>query len=813
MRNMKFAVATLVIGLWGLASAATAQDSTRPVRPFGGFFADMLGLDDQPNPRSNSSQQHLKHPQKSPYGAQDGNTGDTSNASRWDAAPAGSTRETMPPRAGGVQSVPFRPASTDVFDEPPPGLRSSSTVSPAPVQRPVTRDQRPVTDSNYSFQWDQDNTTKSAPTSEQRVAATSRKDDAAANSSSHLLKAPETPALHERLKGLRESVFDSPQAGPATPSVASSTRQPEPTVGPAQNDVPADPTESGPRLAPPRANRGAAADRLTVAAQTESSSPVEKAERAERVEKGSKTADNGSDTAVLVNRKSPILSVETFGPRRIAVGKEAAYEVTIQNSGDVAAEDVVVFVGLPDWASMSGTTPSTGEVRPLAQNHGEPCQWHVGRVDAKAREKLTLKIVPRQSRPFELAVRWETKAAVSETTIEVQEPKLALKLDGPREVLFGKRELFKLKLSNAGSGPADNVLLTLMPLNTVDTQPVMHRLGSLAAGEERVIEIELNARQAGNLTIQVEARGDGNAHAELAERVQVRRAGLQMDMEGPAVQYVGMPGGYKIRLRNPGDAVAKNVKLAVSLPTGVRFTSGTDGVVASNGGSRVQWSLDQIEPGAERIFVLKCALALSGPTRLQAGCTADDDLTASAETTTQVQAIADLRLEIKDPEGPVPVGNEAVYELRIRNRGTRTAENIQVLAYFSNGIEPTGAEGHTFQVSPGQVVFAPIPSLAPAAELTLRVRAKANNVGNHVFRAEVHCKPLGTRLVREETTHFYQDGPAEDRYQQRATEQAARPGLKVSSAPPIREEIRTADRRPPMPMPQATAVPMASEKR
>ncbi len=52
-------------------------------------------------------------------------------------------------------------------------------------------------------------------------------------------------------------------------------------------------------------------------------------------------------------RKSPLLSVETKGPRRIAIGKEATYEVTIQNSGEVVAEEVVVFVGLPESAEIS----------------------------------------------------------------------------------------------------------------------------------------------------------------------------------------------------------------------------------------------------------------------------------------------------------------------------------------------------------------------------------------------------------------------------------------------------------------------------
>ena len=165
-------------------------------------------------------------------------------------------------------------------------------------------------------------------------------------------------------------------------------------------------------------------------------------------------------------------------------------------------------------------------------------------------------------------------------------------------------------------------------------------------------------------------------------------------------------------------------------------------------------------PGEQRVLEMKCTLALSGANRLEIASTADDDLVAAAETITRVEAMADLRLEVKDPEGPVPVGADASYELHVRNRGTKAAENVEVLAYFSNGVEPVSADGQTHRISPGQVVFDPIPAIPPATEVVLKVKAKAGLAGNHVFRAEVHCKTMGTRLVREEVTHYYQDGPS-----------------------------------------------------
>ena len=63
---------------------------------------------------------------------------------------------------------------------------------------------------------------------------------------------------------------------------------------------------------------------------------------------------------MLFARKSPVLGVETIGPRRIAVGKEAIYEVRIQNAGQIAADDAAVFVELPGWADVHGSQVTAG---------------------------------------------------------------------------------------------------------------------------------------------------------------------------------------------------------------------------------------------------------------------------------------------------------------------------------------------------------------------------------------------------------------------------------------------------------------------
>ena len=109
------------------------------------------------------------------------------------------------------------------------------------------------------------------------------------------------------------------------------------------------------------------------------------------------------------------------------------------------------------------------------------------------------------------------------------------------------------------------------------------------------------------------------------------------------------------------------------------------------------WASSQLPPGEQREFEMKCTLALSGVNRLEFTTSAATDLVATTESVTRVEAIADLRLEVKDPEGPVPVGGDASYEFHVHNRGTKAAENVEVMAYFSNGVEPitlTDAPSH-----------------------------------------------------------------------------------------------------------------------
>lgn len=666
---------------------------------------------------------------------------------------------TMPSRTAVPKSYPL---NAEPADESPSVPRAGSVprgevTRPSVVARAVRDPVEPPTDDIPTLVARQDNVRM--PTMRDRPADEPLPESPAAP----IVSKPVPRPLHERLARFQRSPFG---ATGATEVTEEAPPEPENTP-PVPKTSPAEKTPSAEKIAP---------------IPTPTPKPIPATDAPAVIEEASAAVDRPipvpekPENRMLFARKGPALSVETLGPRTIAVGKEATYEVHLVNSGEVAAENLTVHVSLPEWTEVAGTQASVGTAATVTTNSADKAlQWKIGTLGAKDRERLTVRLIPRQSRPFDLAVRWDYKPVASQASIEVQEPKLSLRLEGPREVLYGKRELYRLKVVNTGTGPVENVVITLVPMGTGENVPATHKLSVLGAGEEKTLDVELTARQAGNLIIQADAKGDGGIRAELAEKVVVRRAALNVAITGPKSQFLGTTGVFAIVIRNPGTAPAHNVNLSIALPAGAKYLSGPEHARVDAAGSKLQWTIDALTPGAEQSCLLKCRLSAPGTNRIRLVAAADAELAASAEAVVEVQGVADLTMNVKDPSGPVPVGEDTVYEVLIRNRGTKEARGVEVFGYFSRGIEPTETEGAPGRLGPGQVVFQPIASLGPGEEMVLKIHARAQVAGNHVFRAEAHCKPLSARLVSEATNLYYGEGVAAAPAEKSPPHEAMRP--------------------------------------
>ncbi len=456
----------------------------------------------------------------------------------------------------------------------------------------------------------------------------------------------------------------------------------------------------------------------------------------------------------------PLIMTQVMGPSEILIGREATYRVTIQNRGGAAAEGLIADITVPEWADVVHSKPTSGTVRHEGQGGtGTQLLWELPQIASSANEELEISLVPKTSQPLALGVSWRQAPVAATTHVVVQEPKLAVAISGPDEVFFGRPQTYRLTISNPGTGVAEKVIVQLMPPGGGEAAS-SHRIDGIKPGESKIVEVEITAREAGELAVSAVATSEGGLRADATQPIFCRKPELQIDWRGPGRKYAGTEGTYYFRVRNPGTAAADQVEFDVALPGGFEFVSASDGFHQNEAERRVTWKIGTLRPGDDCYLEIRGVLNQPGNNALVLSAqTTGGDIHHTGTAATEVVALADLKLEVSDPQGPVPVGQEVEYDIVVTNRGLSTAEDVRIAAFFSAGVEPLGADGGEAQIADGRVSMRPIDSLPAGQQIRVKIRAKAQTAGTHLFRAEVLCRDSEIKLAAEETTRFFSDEP------------------------------------------------------
>lgn len=464
-----------------------------------------------------------------------------------------------------------------------------------------------------------------------------------------------------------------------------------------------------------------------------------------------RTMTKTTDDQTTINTPGAAIGVSTTGPKTISIGKNATYGVVVSNTGQAAAQQLEVTFTVPTWIELANTNLTTGSKELVRETDATRVVWRMDRLEPGKTQRLSLDVIPRKAQVFDLNVEWSVAPLMGAVQVQVTEPLLKMSITGPDEVQFGQSAMYSVVIQNPGTGTAENVNVMLSEALGGERAP----LGNLAPGEEKNIQVELIARSAGALDLSAAVTGDGDLQDSATKKITVRRAALDVAIAGPNMKYAGSTGNYQITVENTGDAVAQDVFAAIGFPVGAQYISGVEGAEKIEGGMR--WSVGALPPGAQRTYTIICQLTAAGPLTIETGVRGSGDLADADSIQTTVETEADLVLAVDDPQGPLPIGQDATYKLSIKNRGTKTANGIDVVMHFSTGIEPTSAEGREHKINPGEIAFETIGQLEPGEEMVFAVTARATVPGTHEFRAQLTCEEADAREVAGGTTKFFGD--------------------------------------------------------
>ncbi len=452
-------------------------------------------------------------------------------------------------------------------------------------------------------------------------------------------------------------------------------------------------------------------------------------------------------------RQEPAVSLEWIGPPQAKVGKPADYAIAVRNVCNTSVQQVTVRVRFPAALVISATEPK-------ALSEGNVLMWELGTLSAKQEKTLQLRIVP-DGKGLLGCQAWVTFTGSSAMRLKVTEPKLTLKAAGPAKVLVGDAATFVLTVTNPGDGPAEQVKIHAVlgdGLEHPRGKTVELDVGNLAAGESRSVQVICGTKAGGEQKCECFAEGEGDLKAHELCSVIVIVPRLDLEVNGPKFRYLDRKATYSFKVTNPGDAPASNVLLSDVIPPGFKFSTASDGGRHDFSTRTVSWLLGEVAPGQSREVKMEVIAINPGEHRHQVTALAARGLKVDGEIVTRVEGLSAILVELVDTEDPIEVGAETTYEIRITNTGSKSETDIRLVCMIPDKMQFKSAQGPSRHQDEGkEIVFDPLPKLAPRADAIYRVTVKALAPGDCRFKAQITSTNLVEPVIEMESTRVYQD--------------------------------------------------------
>jgi uncharacterized repeat protein (TIGR01451 family) len=454
--------------------------------------------------------------------------------------------------------------------------------------------------------------------------------------------------------------------------------------------------------------------------------------------------------------QAPQVALNKAGPPTAVVGQEVPYTITVTNTGQVETRALTVQDIIPESLQFVRAQPT-----PMIE--GTQLLWTLGELPGG--QSRTIQVVFRSTAPGRImntatVVTDEGLKDQKTVATEIVAPLLKVTMTGPPGGAVGAPVNYDITVSNAGSGSATNVLLTDEFDRGLEHEskanPVELPVGTLPAGQSKVVKLSLTPRTVGTLVNRVVATADGGLTDRAEHPVLVQQPKLTLKMQGPAARYVGRPAVWNIQVTNPGDVPLNNVTVSDALPPELSFDSASEGGKVNNG--QVVWTLGTLGPHDQKVVQVSTKCVKMTPQALNVATgTADPGMQAQDKAPIEIRGLPAFRLEVYDLDDPVEVGANTTYKIEVTNQGSLPGNKVQMSCTVPPQMKVVKVDGPTKATTVGQkVLFPPVESLGPKETVTYSIEVQALKAGDVRFVAELRSETLSAPVIEEESTNIYE---------------------------------------------------------
>ena len=458
---------------------------------------------------------------------------------------------------------------------------------------------------------------------------------------------------------------------------------------------------------------------------------------------------------VAPGKQQPSVSIEWTGPSEIRIHQPIACQILVRNTSNALVQGVVVRHRLGQGVVCKSSEPKVA-------NEGGELIWNLGTLTPDQSRRIDLVLVS-QNRGALTNHATVTFSAIATHSMQVREPQLAVKMRAPDKVIAGETVTFQLSISNPGDGVAEAIKLKAMlpeGLEHARGKVVELDVGKLAPKEVRTMQLVCLAKGDGMQKCVIVASGDGDLSSNDSAQLEILMPKLDVALAGPKMRYLDRHAIYVLKVTNPGSAPANGVEVKEVIPAGFKFHQANNGGQFQEGTRLVTWNLDNLPPGQSKDLAVDLIPIDVGEHRLIAHVKTARGLKSEAELRTVVEGLSSLFMEVSHADDPIEVGAETAYEIRVANTGTKTETNVEVVCTLPAQLEFKGAKCTTtlrYRQEGRELIFEPLPRLAPKADVIYRVQVKGIAPGDIRFRTRFRADGLKEPVLREESTRIYSD--------------------------------------------------------
>ncbi len=455
---------------------------------------------------------------------------------------------------------------------------------------------------------------------------------------------------------------------------------------------------------------------------------------------------------------APSITLEQHCPSALVLDDIAEFPITLTNTSQVDASNVVLRNTIPEGMEFIGSNPQ-------AQMSGNTLTWNLTDLPAQTSRQVIVRMKAKASGTHMNEVLVQASDGVQSQSIcsvAVGEPVLSLSQTCPSTVIVGDTAEFSVTVANTGTGAATDVQVTAVVPHGMSHDSgqaeITRNIGTVAAGSTATEVFTFTAIQPGSATNVVHVTGGKNLRDQATCDLTIEQPGIAITKTGPDNRFLGTTATYTIEVGNPGSAPTTGVVVHDTLPRGFAFEGANPQGAHAPNSNDVSWNLGTIAPGDSKTLQVTGRAVSEGRHCNVATVQSERGLQDRAEACTTVEGIAALLLEVTDSPDPVEIGTQTTYSIIVTNQGTANATNIKISATIPDGMEYVSSTGSTARlVVLGKLVdFDPIPILEPKDTLTFTVTVKGVQPGDLRFRVEMNADQLTSPVLDEESTKLYQ---------------------------------------------------------